>query len=95
MLDVFVIIPDHCLSFNFEGTRSFVGKLAIPVRSFLKHYETFIFPLPFQRFLLKLMQTTVLNIFYCFSEKIRLDFSCEPSAWHIKHQALFSSKHRS
>ena len=36
--------------------------------------------------------------FHCFSEKIRLDISCESSARqriHMKHQALFSSKDKS
>ena len=36
-----------------------------------------------------------LEIFYCFSEHLRLDISCESSAKqriHMKHQALFSSK---
>ena len=36
--------------------------------------------------------------FHCFSEKIRLDISCESSAGqriHKKHQALFSSKDKS
>ena len=36
--------------------------------------------------------------FHCFSEKIRLDVSCESSARqriHLKHQALFSSKDKS
>ena len=46
----------------------------------------------------RLQQTTVLNIFHCFSDKIMLDTSCEFSAWqriHMKHQALFSSKDKS
>ena len=36
--------------------------------------------------------------FYCFSEKIGLDVSCESSARqriHLKHQALFSLKDKS
>ena len=36
--------------------------------------------------------------FHCFSEKIRLDISCESSAWqriHMKHQALFFLKDKS
>ena len=43
----------------------------------------------------RLQQTTVLNTFSLFSEKIRLDVSCESSARqriHMKHQAIFSSK---
>ena len=35
---------------------------------------------------------------HCFSEKIRLDTSCESSArqrFHMKHQVLFSSKNKS
>ena len=47
---------------------------------------------------LQLQQTTVLNIFHCFSDKIMLDISCESSAWqriHMKDQALFSSKDKS
>ena len=38
-------------------------------------------------------QTTFLNIFHCFSEKIILDILCESSARqriHTKHQMLFS-----
>ena len=38
------------------------------------------------------------NFFHCFSEKIRLDVSSEPSARqriHMKTQALFSSKDKS
>ena len=45
-----------------------------------------------------MQQTTVLNIFHCFSDKIMLDILCESSAWqriHMKHQALFSSKDKS
>ena len=41
---------------------------------------------------------TFINIFHWFSEKIRLDISCESSPRqriHIKHQALFSSKDKS
>ena len=45
---------------------------------------------------------TYINIFNCFSEKIRLDVSSESSARqriryriHLKHQALFSSKDES
>ena len=38
----------------------------------------------------RLQQTTFINIFYCFSEKIRLDVSSES-----KNQALFSSKDKS
>ena len=44
---------------------------------------------------LRLQQTTFINIFLCFSEKIRLDVSSESSARqriHMKHQAIFSSK---
>ena len=40
----------------------------------------------------------VINLFHCFSEKIRLDVSSESSAWqriHMKNQALFSLKDRS
>ena len=36
--------------------------------------------------------------FYCFSEKIRLDLSCESSAGqriHMKYKVLFSSKDKS
>ena len=39
-----------------------------------------------------------LEIFHCFSEKIRLDMSCESSARqriHMKHQASVSSKDES
>ena len=41
---------------------------------------------------LRVQQATVLNIFFLFSEKIRLDISCESSARqkiHIKHQAAY------
>ena len=41
---------------------------------------------------------TFINFFYCFSEKIRLDVSSEPSARqriHMKNLALFSSKDKS
>ena len=39
---------------------------------------------------------TVLNICYCNSKKIRLDISCESSAWiHMKYQALISAKDKS
>ena len=43
----------------------------------------------------RLQQTTFINIFFlffCFSEKIRLDVSSESSAWqriHMKNQAFF------
>ena len=43
----------------------------------------------------QLQQTTLINIFSLFSEKIRLDVSSESSAGqriHMKNQALFSSK---
>ena len=43
-------------------------------------------------------QTTFVNIFHRFSEKIRLDVSSESSARqriHIKNQALLSSKDKS
>ena len=43
----------------------------------------------------RLQQTTFINFFHCFSEKIRLDVSSESSARqriHMKNQALFSSK---
>ena len=50
----------------------------------------------------RLQQTTVLNIFslffFFFSEKIRLDSSFESSSsqrFHVKYQALFSSKVKS
>ena len=46
----------------------------------------------------RLQQTTFINIFLCFSEKIRLDVSSESSARqriHMKNQALFSSKDKS
>ena len=46
----------------------------------------------------RLQQTTVMNIFSLFSEKIRLDILCESSARqriHMKRQALFSSKDKS
>ena len=46
----------------------------------------------------RLQQTTFINIFHCFSEKIRLDVSSESSARqriHMKNQALFSSKDKS
>ena len=45
-----------------------------------------------------MQQTTFINIFHCFSEKIRLDVSSESSARqriHMKNQALFSSKDKS
>ena len=41
---------------------------------------------------------TFINIFHCFSEKIRLDVSSESSVGqriHMKNQALFSSKVKS
>ena len=41
----------------------------------------------------QLQQTTFINIFHCFSEKIRLDVSSESSARqriHMKNQAIFS-----
>ena len=40
----------------------------------------------------------IINIFHCFSEKIRLDVSSESSARqriHLKNQALFASKDKS
>ena len=40
----------------------------------------------------------MMMIFHSFSEKIRLDISCESSARqriHMKHQVLFSSKDKS
>ena len=43
----------------------------------------------------QMQQTTFINTFHCFSEKIRLDVSSESSARqriHMKYQALFSSK---
>ena len=46
----------------------------------------------------RLQQTTFINIFHCFSEKVRLDVSSEPSARqrsHMKNQVLFSSKDKS
>ena len=46
----------------------------------------------------RLQQTTIINIFHCISEKIRLDVSSESSARqriHMKNQALFSSKDKS
>ena len=46
----------------------------------------------------RLQQATFINIFYCFSEKIRLDVSSESSARqriHMKNQALFSSRDKS
>ena len=47
----------------------------------------------------RLQQTTVLNSFFFFFEKIRLDISCEFFARlhviHMKHQALFSSADKS
>ena len=49
--------------------------------------------------LVKLITTAADDIhkyfFYCFSEKIRLDVSCESSARqriHLKHQSILSSK---
>ena len=45
-----------------------------------------------------LQQTTALNTFSMFSEKIRLDILCESSARqriHIKHQASFCLKENS
>ena len=38
----------------------------------------------------RLQQTTILNIFYCFSEEIRLEAARQKI--HMKYQALFSSK---
>ena len=41
---------------------------------------------------------TVLFLFHCFSEKIRLDLSSDSSARqriHMKHQALFPQKDKS
>ena len=52
-------------------------------------HATLTYPLKRQ---LRLQQTTFLNFFHCFSEKIRLDVSSESSAWqriHMKNQALF------
>ena len=46
----------------------------------------------------RLRQTTFINCFHYFSEKIRLDVSSESSARqriHMKNQALFSSKDKS
>ena len=46
----------------------------------------------------RLQQTTFINIFHCFSAKIRLDVSSESSARqriHMKNQALFSLKDKS
>ena len=46
----------------------------------------------------RLQQTTFINIFPCFSEKIRLDVSSESSAGqriNMKNQALFSLKDKS
>ena len=46
----------------------------------------------------RLQQTTFINIFHCFSEKISLDASSGSSARqriHLKHEVLFSSKDRS
>ena len=46
----------------------------------------------------RLQQTAFINIFYCFSEKLRLDISSESftrQRFHIKNQALFSSKDKS
>ena len=46
----------------------------------------------------RLQQTTFINIFHCFSEKIGLDVSSESSARqrsHMKNEALFSSKDKS
>ena len=43
----------------------------------------------------RMQQMTFINIFHCFSEKIRLDVSCESSARQrilMKNQAIFSSK---
>ena len=39
-----------------------------------------------------------LEYFYCISDKIMLDISCESSAWqriHMKHQTLFSLQDKS
>ena len=46
----------------------------------------------------RLQQTTFINIFHCFSEKIRLDVSSESSARqriHMKNLGLFSLKDKS
>ena len=46
----------------------------------------------------RLQQTTFINIFHSFSEKVRLDVSSESSARQrirTKNQALFSSKDKS
>ena len=46
----------------------------------------------------RLQQTTFINIFHSFSEKIRLDVSSESSAGqriHMKNQVLFSSRDKS
>ena len=43
----------------------------------------------------RLQQTTLIKTFSLFSEKMRLNISCESSAGqriHLKHKALFSSK---
>ena len=44
-----------------------------------------------------MQQTTFINIFHCFSEKIRLDVSSESARQriHRKHQASFSLKDNS
>ena len=47
---------------------------------------------------LRLQQATFINIFHCFSEKIRLAVSSESSAGqgiHLTNQSLFSSKDKS
>ena len=46
----------------------------------------------------RLQQMRLINIFHCFSEKIRFDVSSESSARqriHMKNPALFSSKDKS
>ena len=45
----------------------------------------------------RLQQTAFIKLFHCFSGKIRINISCESSAWqriHMKHQALFSLKEK-
>ena len=43
----------------------------------------------------KIAADNILIFYFYLSKKIKLDFSCEPSAWqriHLKHQVLFSLK---
>ena len=67
-----------------------------PTATFLHELvsEYFSRVLPLKR-QVKFVGDRILNFFYCFSEKISLDISCESSAWqmiHMNYQDLFSEK---